>query len=93
MWAVNLGLALRGTASKAAPRALVSPWLVDEFVHSYVRWREEASTVRSAYERWKSADRQDRVLAFAAYGEALDREEHAALSYGGCHERFAGQTA
>lgn len=55
----------------------VPVWLTDDYLESYVRWREECVNVRAAYEQW-SAARQNRATAFAAYGAALDREEHAA---------------
>jgi hypothetical protein len=93
MWAVKLGAALRATTSQAAPAAVVSPWLVDEFVESYVRWRDECASVRAAYEHWRGAERHDGALAHAAYREALDREELAAQAYQDCHARFARQPA
>ena len=46
----------------------------DEFLESYVSWREEAATVQTAYDQWQAGE----VLAFAAYRAALDREEQAA---------------
>jgi len=64
-------------------------WTIDEFVESYACWREESAGVRSAYEHWRSVDAGDRVLAFAAYVAALDREERAARDYGECAERVA----
>jgi hypothetical protein len=66
-----------------------SPWLVDEFVESYVRWREESAAVRSAYEEWASAERPDRAQACTVYQAALDREERAAHAYRECAERIA----
>jgi hypothetical protein len=72
-----------------APSTPASPWLVDEFVESYARWREESAAVRSAYEHWASAELRDRGLASTAYRAALDREEHAAHAYRECAERIA----
>jgi hypothetical protein len=60
----------------SAQRREVSPRLVDDFLESYVSWREEAAAVRGAYADWRAAPEQDEL--FVAYGEALDREEHAA---------------
>jgi hypothetical protein len=74
---------------RVTSRTQESPWLVGEFVESYACWREESATVREAYERWSSAEVGDRALAWAAYGAALDREQHAADAYRECAERFA----
>ena len=46
----------------------------DQFLNSYVSWREEAATVQTAYDQWQPGE----ALAFAAYHAALDREEQAA---------------
>ena len=54
---------------------------IDTLVNTYVDWREECRTLRSAYERWSSVPDADRALAFAAYRAALDREEHASRMY------------
>jgi hypothetical protein len=72
--------------NKPAPE---SPWLDEEFVQSYARWREESAAVRSAYEQWGSAERRDRTLSWSAYQAALDREEEAAHAYRECAERIA----
>jgi hypothetical protein len=53
-------------------------WHVDDFVESYVSWREEAMAVQTAYDHWRSVHEPDEALAFAAYRAALEREEHAA---------------
>jgi hypothetical protein len=59
-------------------------WLVnrrsavaDEFLESYVCWREACEDVRGAYRRWANSTRRQRGLAYAAYRAALDREEYA----------------
>jgi hypothetical protein len=52
--------------------------LADEFLDSWVRWREACGDVRSAYDRWRRCQEAQRPLAFASYSAALDREEHAA---------------
>jgi hypothetical protein len=53
-------------------------YLVDGFLETYVRWREECERVRSAYAVWTGADARDRASAFAVYRAALDQEESAA---------------
>jgi hypothetical protein len=62
------------TEARAAGRA--EP--IDEFLHSWVRWREASESVESAYRYWATCDRDRRGLAFDLYVAALDREEHAA---------------
>ena len=47
----------------------------------YVEWREQCAAVAQAYERWTEVPAPDRGLAFAAYSEALDREELASSLY------------
>jgi hypothetical protein len=66
-----------------------SPWLDDEFVERSARWRKESAAVRSAYERWASAEPCGRAWAWSAYRDALDREEEAARAYQECAERIA----
>jgi hypothetical protein len=61
---------------RGAARAPV--WLADDYLESYICWREECVAVRHAYALWRIAERPDRAMAFAAYGAALDREEQAA---------------
>ena len=55
--------------------------LLDEFIDTYVSWREECASVRTAYEHWVGCPREDRSLACASYLAALDREEQAALTH------------
>jgi hypothetical protein len=52
--------------------------LADEFLDSYVNWREACEDVRAAYDRWRRSESPERALAFAVYSTALDREEQAA---------------
>ena len=52
--------------------------LFDEFLNSYVDWREASDDVWDTYRYWAGCDSEDRPLAFAAYRSALDWEEHAA---------------
>jgi len=54
------------------------PWRTDEFLETYVCWREECELLTLAYDAWKSATITDLALAFAAYRAALDREHQAA---------------
>lgn len=79
-------------AATASPTAATAPpWLVDEFIETYVGWREAAAAADDAYEHWTRVDCEDSALAFAAYGAALDGEEAAARAHRDCVERFAGQ--
>jgi hypothetical protein len=86
-------IASSSSAEARAPAALKkgtrSPWLVDEFVDSYVCWREECDGVRAAYEDWERSEPQDRALAFVVYRAALDREECAARTHREWTERLA----
>jgi hypothetical protein len=61
-----------------ATQVRVPPWLIDDYVTSYVRWREECESVRHAYRLWQLAALEDRAWAFALYDAALDYEEEAA---------------
>jgi hypothetical protein len=53
-------------------------WIVDQFVESYVRWREACEEVRCAYELWHKCTPSHRSVGFKTYLAALDREEVAA---------------
>jgi hypothetical protein len=64
--------------SRATPVAGTSRALVDEFLESYVIWRESCEDVSAAYERWASCGTEDRGAAFERYHAALDWEELAA---------------
>jgi hypothetical protein len=61
---------------------------VDDFLESYVRWRERCDEVAGAYARWAASHSAERFLAFAAYRDALDLEEAAAHSYRYCTQRL-----
>lgn len=61
--------------------------IVDEFVESYVSWREACEDVRAAYERWSASNPPQRTLAYDWYRSALDREEDAAR----VHSRLAAR--
>ena len=60
----------------------------DEFVESYVCWREACEDVRAAYERWVNCEPQQLDMGFATYRAALEREEHAASIYSDWTERL-----
>jgi hypothetical protein len=68
-----------------------SPWLHEEFVQSYGRWREESTAVRLSYDRWRDAEPDVEPSAFSAYVAALDREERAADVYRECADRITGR--
>jgi hypothetical protein len=63
--------------------------VTDEFVESYVRWREECEAVRDAYKRFADAAPARRELDYAMYRAALYREELAARAYQHSVERLA----
>jgi hypothetical protein len=39
-------------------------WLADDYVDSYVKWREECDAVRHAYRLWQLTDLEDSVGPF-----------------------------
>lgn len=55
--------------------------LTEEIAAGYARWRRETHEVAACYRSWVAAPRGDRPAAFAAYQEALEREERAACAY------------
>jgi hypothetical protein len=59
----------------------------DQFLESYVSWREACHDVRAAYDRWGTSKPPQRPLAFGWYRAALDREEHTAR----VHSKLAAQ--
>jgi hypothetical protein len=65
---------------RSAKRSPLKPadWIVDQFLESYVRWREACEEVRSAYELWHKCTPSQRSVGFKTYLAALDREELAA---------------
>ncbi|MGA2010019.1 MAG: hypothetical protein ABSH51_05715 [Solirubrobacteraceae bacterium] len=60
---------------------LVDEWLIDDALDAYVCWRERRAAVWDAYERWSVAWVVGAPDEFAAYQNALDREELAANRY------------
>jgi hypothetical protein len=77
-------------ATASGTRDRIPPSLVDDFVESYVCWREAAVAAKEAYEHWAGVDRDHQAAAFAAYRAALDGEEAAARDHRTCTERIAG---
>jgi hypothetical protein len=69
----------------ARPRPLIAASArgaaAEALIDGYVAWREAASAVEAAYERWTRCTSSDRFLAFAGYKAALEREERAADVY------------
>jgi hypothetical protein len=61
--------------------AQIQPELVDRLIELYCDWRTACSEVRAAYDQFRAAPPQERRLAYAVYGAALDREESAAGEY------------
>jgi hypothetical protein len=69
-------------------------FVVDEFLETWICWREACGDVRTAYLRWAQSDAEQRELAFAGYRAALDREDQAARVYSIWTERLrAAKTA
>jgi hypothetical protein len=62
--------------------------LVDEVIARYVAWRAECDAVSAAYQASSSETGSERVLWFAAFNAALDREECAAEVYSACITRL-----
>ena len=61
--------------------------LVDQFIESWVCWREACEAVHSAYASWQQCEPAQRGLAFAGYRAALDREDQAAQVHSMCAGR------
>jgi hypothetical protein len=58
-----------------------SPSITDEFLESYVAWREASEDVRAADEHWRTCEPRRRRVAFECYRFALASEERAAHIY------------
>jgi hypothetical protein len=84
---------IRNQAAGIAPGMNVAPQLADDFLDSYIYWREECAAVSSAYSLWQRVELSDQGNAFAAYRAALDREEHAARVFRACTEQVASRAA
>jgi hypothetical protein len=61
--------------------------IADEFLESYVSWRETCEAVSSSYQWWGTCAARQRDLAFESYLAALDREEIAAQVHADRAER------
>ncbi|MEA2431895.1 MAG: hypothetical protein QOF65_1528 [Thermoleophilaceae bacterium] len=68
---------------RSTPAVKRSAALVDEFIESYVFWRESCEAVRAAYKEWTNCTSPRRGLAFESYRAALDWEELAAQVHEG----------
>jgi hypothetical protein len=64
-----------------APPVEIDPDLIDRLIELYCDWRVAHAHVAAAYDRFCTASVEDRKLAFAAYGAALDREQCACEFY------------
>jgi hypothetical protein len=86
---------LRGTPAQPEPTLAADRFssLTDEFLDSWVHWREACEDAHSAYECWKTCEPPQRGIAFASYGAALDREEHAARIHSDWTERLRASAA
>jgi hypothetical protein len=65
--------------------------VVDELIETYICWREECTAVQAAYDGWSAAllaTGEERLLRFAVYRAALDREDRAARAYMECGARL-----
>ena len=79
----------RDDGSELVPSLALPPQLADEFLETYLSWRELCVAVQHAYERWAGAAPGDGPLAFAAYRATLDLEDHAAAIYRDCAARVS----
>jgi hypothetical protein len=77
-WPLRWSFAGGPVAADPEPPAQLLPSLADEFLESYVGWREACEDVNSAYERWDNCEPPQRAVAFKVYRAALDWEEHTA---------------
>ena len=67
----------RRKAAKPSP-VKSADGIIDQFLESYVRWREACEEVRAAYELWHKCTPSHRTVGFKTYRAALEREELAA---------------
>jgi hypothetical protein len=75
--------------ARPAPSAELTPGLADEFLETYLWWREESAALQLAYDRWLAAAADDTADAYAAFRAALDLEERAAAVFGACAGRIS----
>jgi hypothetical protein len=81
------------TARDPKPAAQPPESLTDQFLDSYVDWREACEDVSTAYERWVTSELPRRDFAFERYRAALDWEEHAARVHADRAGRIRGSVA
>jgi putative intracellular protease/amidase len=74
-------------ATSAGP-AEESAELLDEFLASYVVWRESCEAVDAAYKWWATCEPARRGLAYESYRAALAWEEFAAQVHSDRTARF-----
>jgi hypothetical protein len=72
-----------------SPRAPQSS--IDDFIESYVCWREACDAVASAYALWLRSPAHERRVAFAAYQAALEQEDRAAHGHRNVQRRLAAE--
>ena len=63
-------------------------WVVDQFIETWISWREACRDVRHEYESWRTCTGPQQPVAYASYCAALDREEDAALMHSVWAERI-----
>ena len=63
----------------------------DDFLESYVCWREACADVPTAYRRWMNCEPRERGLTFARYCTALDRDAHASSIHSDWAERLTAR--
>ncbi len=76
-----------------APEAEGLSARVDEFIESYVLWRESCEAVSVAYAGWANCEAERRGSAFEDYRAALDWEELAAQVHAGRAARVSAVRA
>jgi hypothetical protein len=69
-------------------QSTTEPPPIDEFLESYVSWREACYDVDRAYGLWSRAPVEERSVTFETYRAALNREEQAALHHHHWAERL-----
>jgi hypothetical protein len=77
-WLTRWSSARKPAPANPESSAMSSDSIVDEFIDSYVSWREACEDVRAAYKLWDSCKPPDRTVGFNLYRAALNREGHAA---------------
>jgi hypothetical protein len=65
--------------------------LFDDFLNSYVSWREASDDVWDTYRHWAECEPEDRSFAFAAYRSALDWEDYVARIHSDRAQRLSAE--